>query len=210
MTADSAFWRDLETRFQALPNPGEGLKATFGAGQWWIVPCARIDELQGKQLKQSFNDLAKKGAIAAGAPSGAILIDYWLDLLRKEGPDFYLMDAHDGGGRIEDPISASAIYCVTRETRAFESETAAALTVAGKPEDESSGQDAGPAVTRRGYRSEIRAYMKKKELATNMQAARHFGVGVDTLKSIMSSKGKPRFSEGTLNGVLKKIGYKEP
>jgi hypothetical protein len=68
----------------------------------------------------------------------------------------------------------------------------------------------GNGATRRGYRSEIRAYMKSNTLRTNQIAARHFGVSVHTLKSMMSSKGKPRFSEDTLKKVLNKIGHKEP
>jgi hypothetical protein len=68
----------------------------------------------------------------------------------------------------------------------------------------------GNGATRRGYRSEIRAYMKSHTLRTKQIAARHFGVGVDTLKSMMSSKGKPRFSEDTLKNVLDKIGHEEP
>jgi hypothetical protein len=62
--------------------------------------------------------------------------------------------------------------------------------------------------TRRGYRSEIKAYMKAHSLRTNVMAARHFGVGVDTLKSIMSSKGKVRCSQDTLDKVLKTIGFR--
>jgi hypothetical protein len=50
--------------------------------------------------------------------------------------------------------------------------------------------------------------MQANSLTTNEEAARHFGVGVDTLKSIMSSKGAPRFSPETLDSVLKKIGLK--
>jgi hypothetical protein len=49
--------------------------------------------------------------------------------------------------------------------------------------------------------------MKAHSLKTNQMAARHFGVSVDTLKSIMSSKGKARFSQGTLDKVLQEIGY---
>lgn len=60
---------------------------------------------------------------------------------------------------------------------------------------------------RQAYRPEIKAYMKAHDLGTNEMAARHLGVGLDTLKSIMSGKGKPRFSQETLEEVLKKIGF---
>jgi hypothetical protein len=79
--------------------------------------------------------------------------------------------------------------------------------------DDSTRTGAGPAVNgtdgnhpaRRGHRAEIKAYMKACSLGTNLEAARRLGVGVDTLKSIMSEKGKPRYSEATLKTVLDKI-----
>jgi hypothetical protein len=52
--------------------------------------------------------------------------------------------------------------------------------------------DSKTAVLRQGYRSEIRAYMC-----------------MGPLKSIMSSQG-PRFSDDTLNRVLRKIEHKGP
>jgi hypothetical protein len=68
----------------------------------------------------------------------------------------------------------------------------------------------GPADTpaspaRRGYRREMKEYMKKHELATQQIAAKNLGVGLDTLKTIMSNKGKLRCSEETLDRVLKRI-----
>jgi hypothetical protein len=67
-----------------------------------------------------------------------------------------------------------------------------------------------PSVSRRGYRPEIREWMGKRQLRTIPEAARRLGVGVSTLKSIMSSKGKPRYSEDTLHAVLKQIGVLKP
>jgi hypothetical protein len=59
--------------------------------------------------------------------------------------------------------------------------------------------------TRRGYKAEVRAYMERSQISTIADAARRLGVGYDTLKSIMSSKGKPRYSKETLQNVLQKI-----
>ncbi|MBI3896081.1 MAG: helix-turn-helix transcriptional regulator [Acidobacteria bacterium] len=64
--------------------------------------------------------------------------------------------------------------------------------------------------TRRGYRKEVREWMKRKQLRTQEQAAKKLGVSVDTLKTIMSDRGKCRCSKETLESVLKKIGYNEP
>jgi hypothetical protein len=69
---------------------------------------------------------------------------------------------------------------------------------------------AGVPGARRGYRAEVRQWMLSKGLRTIPEAARRLAVGVDTLKSIMSSKGKRRYGDGTLRTVLKAIGYGEP
>ena len=59
---------------------------------------------------------------------------------------------------------------------------------------------------RRGYRAEVREWMRAQGLRTNPEAASRLGVSVDILKSIMSSKGQKRYSDHTLQTVLKKIG----
>ena len=66
------------------------------------------------------------------------------------------------------------------------------------------------APSRVGYRSAVRQWMETKEIATIDKAAKHLGIGVDTLKSIMSSSGTKRYSDGTLKAVLGKIGFKVP
>jgi hypothetical protein len=63
---------------------------------------------------------------------------------------------------------------------------------------------------RRGYREEVRQWMKSKGLRTLPDAAKRLVVGVDTLKSIMSNKGNKRYGDATLRDVLKKIGHPEP
>jgi hypothetical protein len=71
------------------------------------------------------------------------------------------------------------------------------------------GTNPNVATTRVGYRTEIRAYMKGHSLKTNQEAARHFHISVATLKSIMSSRGKPRYSQDKLDSILGKIGHKK-
>ena len=71
-----------------------------------------------------------------------------------------------------------------------------------------------PSVTtdnpRRGYRAEVRKWMKDNELKSIPEAAERLGVGFDILKSIMSAKGTKRYGDETLRDVLKKIGYTTP
>jgi len=65
-----------------------------------------------------------------------------------------------------------------------------------------------PPAPRRGYRSEIRQWMDRRNLRNNAQAARELTVSVSLLKSIMSAKGKKRYSDETLKRVLEKIRIK--
>jgi hypothetical protein len=68
---------------------------------------------------------------------------------------------------------------------------------------------AGKNGERRSYRVELKAWMVRTGIANNDEAARRLSVSIDTLKSIMSNKGKPRYGQKTLASVLKKIGHKD-
>ena len=59
---------------------------------------------------------------------------------------------------------------------------------------------------RRGYRVEVRAWMKNKDVDTTPQAAKTLGVGESTLKSIMSDRGEIKYGQSTLDKFLKNIG----
>jgi hypothetical protein len=61
---------------------------------------------------------------------------------------------------------------------------------------------------RHGYRDQVRAWMKEKEIKNIREAAKHLGVSISTLKSIMSNKGERRYGEDTLAAVLAKTGFK--
>jgi hypothetical protein len=62
---------------------------------------------------------------------------------------------------------------------------------------------------RKGYRLEVREWMQRQGLTTLEQASKKLAVGLSTLKSIMSDKGKARFGKDTLQRVLSKIGHTE-
>jgi hypothetical protein len=59
--------------------------------------------------------------------------------------------------------------------------------------------------TRRGYRKEVTAWMKRKTITSQSEAARELGISIDVLKSIMSDRGRARYGEGTLERVLETI-----
>jgi hypothetical protein len=63
---------------------------------------------------------------------------------------------------------------------------------------------------KRGYRAEIEVWMKRSpETSSQKQAARKLSVSIDVLKSIMSERGRPRYSQETLQRVLKQIGLEQ-
>ncbi len=67
-----------------------------------------------------------------------------------------------------------------------------------------------PAQSRRGYRCEIRQWMKTKQLGSVKDAARKLGMSDSTLKSIMSDTGEKKYSDETLMRVLEQIGAPFP
>jgi hypothetical protein len=90
------------------------------------------------------------------------------------------------------------------EWRQFQSDLLEIADLQGHPESIAEGSKTAQ---RRGYRTEILAWMKKNGIDTVKQAARRLGVSESTLKSIMSSKGEARYGPDTLSRVLKDIGY---
>ena len=73
----------------------------------------------------------------------------------------------------------------------------------------SSTVSAAQSPLRKGYRTEILKWMASKDLSTVAQVAKKLGVSRSTLKSIMSTKGKPRYGTETLERILAEIGYTE-
>lgn len=57
----------------------------------------------------------------------------------------------------------------------------------------------------RGHHSEIRGWMRTKEISSVKEAARQLHVSESTLKSIMTSKGDIRHSQETVEAILRKI-----
>ena len=62
--------------------------------------------------------------------------------------------------------------------------------------------------SRRGYSEQIHQWIEREGLGNVERAARRLGVSKSVLKSIMSTKGKMRYSQETLERVLKEIGCK--
>jgi hypothetical protein len=60
--------------------------------------------------------------------------------------------------------------------------------------------------TRKGYRAEVFAWMKRKNINTVDLAAKRLAVSESTLKSIMSSREIVRYSSATLKRILDELG----
>ena len=126
MAIDTAFWRDLEAQFRALPNPIR-LRAIWSDGGCSVFG-GPSDDRQRERLYALYRALATRAGIATGA-NRANAFDAWLNLLREESPHFHpfqRVENHDEGGYIENLVLASAEYCVVCATRAFELEADAA------------------------------------------------------------------------------------
>jgi predicted XRE-type DNA-binding protein len=62
---------------------------------------------------------------------------------------------------------------------------------------------------RRSIGTKVERWMQRTNVESQKQAARRLGVSIDVLKSIMSDKGRARYSEDTLKQVLNNIGHEE-
>jgi hypothetical protein len=69
----------------------------------------------------------------------------------------------------------------------------------------SGSEEVGTTIPIRGHRSEIRGWMRDKEITSVKEAANQLHVSESTLKSIMTSKGDVRHSQETVEAILRKI-----
>ena len=78
---------------------------------------------------------------------------------------------------------------------------------------EPSREIGGPAIhvkpDHRGYAKQIWQWIEREDLETVECAARRLHLSKSALKSMMSSKGKPRYSQETLDRVLREINHEK-
>jgi hypothetical protein len=94
----------------------------------------------------------------------------------------------------------AAVHKTFRDSEERKSYNAERLVIAKTQRDAEPTQDNKG--TRRGYREEVLAWMKREELENVAQAAARLHVSKSTLKSIMSSRGTLRYGPDTLQRVL--------
>ena len=186
--------------YNAAEMPGDdGHYQTYGHWELHYGPNGYFQE--------QFEVLGTKAGVALGSSPGIRPLDFWLHSLflfleenRNRHPHQIIGDTVKAG-LIENVWGNSATFCSRLEKEALE-KSAAPMNSASVANDGGSGN-------RKGYKAEVRQWMKRKKVETVDDAAAHLGVSVDVLKSIMSDKGKPRYGKETLESVLKKIGYKK-
>lgn len=135
--ADSQYWRDMEARFRALPDPFVFLRADWhyivgsgGPGEWRLCGGATAS------VHMRFEALAKQAGFHTKNPVSCDPLVCWLDLLRLESPNFDLhpygameldadgqVVAHLSSGSIFSLCEASADLCAKLEGREFALQT---------------------------------------------------------------------------------------
>jgi hypothetical protein len=136
----TAFWRDLQALFRALPDPMGDLRAMDMEDGTWSLSGGPRDETQRQSLERQFRALATRAALGAGLTAEPTLLDAWLNRLRRDPywvPVATGTEVTDRKGRvveegwIENLTIASAEYCVELETEAYARDTANATSGGG-------------------------------------------------------------------------------
>ncbi len=127
------FWREMESRFRALPDPTRSLRADWhyvvGSGKpgdW------RLTGGVGKSVRVRFEALARQAGAAIDDPDCFDSLVSWLELLKGVGTNFdfgpYGIELHEDGtegshlliGTLSHVCESSADYCCLLESEAFE------------------------------------------------------------------------------------------
>lgn len=169
--ADTDFWRKAEIRFRRLqprpPQPGEvqrdshnGLCAHWNPNGWSDSGDPWYLSNGDHGIAKLFTIAAESAAIELGHAGGPTALFFWLDLLRQDSP-FY--KPFGLGGYIYRVCDASAEHCLRCETN---------VKAAVLHPKHSSGH-----APRRGYRPEIKKWMKDNQIETIPLAAKRLQVG---------------------------------
>jgi hypothetical protein len=122
--AGPQFWREMESRFRALPDPTRSLRADWhyiiGSGKpgdW------RLTGGVGKSVRVRFEALARQAGAAIDDPGSPDTLVSWLELLKGVGTNFdfgpYGIELHEDGtegshhliGTLSHVCESSADYC---------------------------------------------------------------------------------------------------
>ena len=124
---DSESWREIEARFRELQTSGDRLCANWTstarneAGEHWYLSGSK-----DKRLHKLFRWTAELAALKLGHSDGPSAFFFWLDLLRRDSPNFEMAgsgatrqaggpEEHHEFGTIRRVCEASADYCLKLE-----------------------------------------------------------------------------------------------
>ena len=133
--ADSAFWRDLASQFQALHDFHGTLRFDWhyqigsgAVGRWEPAGSA------SGSIRSQFESLARRAAVEIPNKETSDLLIAWLEALRQDRSNFslgpYFIEKNEDGsegahhltGSIYDVCEASANFCRALEGRALQAE----------------------------------------------------------------------------------------
>jgi hypothetical protein len=133
--AESEFWRDIEARFRAIqsrkvpihgvPWHDDSLYAVWLASGWSDTGDQWRLDGANHTVKVNFRWLAERAAVELGHPGGRSGVVFWLDLLKRDSPNYKCAGSgsSDNGisrgehGKIDRVCEASADYCLRLETQ---------------------------------------------------------------------------------------------
>lgn len=129
------FWRDLEARFrtlqsqkvpvQGIPWHDDSLHAHWLSSGWSDTGDPWRFRGADPTIRVKFEWLAERAAVELGHEGGRSGVVFWLDLLKRDSPNYRVTGSGsgDGGvtrdqhGKIERVCEASADYCIRLETQ---------------------------------------------------------------------------------------------
>ena len=120
--AKAGFWLRMEARFRVLQRddgPFAQWSATSynEAGDQWYIGGA------DQNAREKFRWAAERVAVELGQPAGRAAVFFWLNLMKRDSPDYRSYPGGVGAdrGKIKRVCEASADYCLKLEAKAVAS-----------------------------------------------------------------------------------------
>ena len=205
-------WKTCEASFRAGVGGGKLVAVGLFDGTWYLRGAGKIE----------FKISADRAAEMLGCADKNTKLERWLDCVRVfllqsnfagEFIEFTNQDSvdpprkleYEGWGFGDWPAAGYRTGKNASIQHVFEASALCCAWVQASTDAEVKLKATILPALRRGYRREIRAWMKVNGLKTNAQAAKALGISESTLKSIMSSVGERKYGPETLQAVLEKI-----
>jgi hypothetical protein len=207
----------LTSRIEALPLPSVSIVISDGEPKRPTIETTIVQELAKMCRAYVKSEQSAYGRLLCrkGVPYSSSPTIWWKSI--KYTAKAHLIEIVEREILFTEMTSAAAIPELPKPSKVPHSKVAAVKTSfehsdtspEARPADHRQGDKVTSSeasdASKRGYRTEVRKWMKDNEIETIPRAAECLGVGHDTLKSIMSSRGEKRYSDDTLKDVLTRI-----